>query len=49
MTEKNKKRKRVLQDNLDCADNGTPEWALMKLMQLASEKVFTQTEVNNEK
>lgn len=49
MTKKNKKRKRVLQDNLDCADNGTPEWALMKLMQLASEKVFIETEINTEK
>jgi hypothetical protein len=47
MAETNKKRKRVLQDNLDRADNGTPEWALMKLMQLASEKVFTQDEINN--
>jgi hypothetical protein len=32
-----KKHKRVLQNNLDCPDNGTPEWALMRLMLLASQ------------
>ena len=47
MAKTSKKGKRVLQDNLGCADNGTPEWALMKLMQLASEKVFTQDEIDN--
>lgn len=37
-----KKSKRVLQENLDCPDNGTAEWALMRLMWLASQVTPTE-------
>ncbi len=50
MAKTNKKSKGKIRNDdpvWTSADNGSPEWALMKLIWLANRKVFTQDEIDN--